>query len=216
MRAPKARAKILGYFPREQHMTSSFSNSRGCNCPRFPHPPPGAYDSIPRVLIPAGVTTRATTGNVPVTEPDNESSNTPANTPDNSPGNPPVTSPLPDATPDNDVTDGSVAGAQGSFDDGDGALPVAVMSGLTSLLLIGGIAYAVYACRRRKQPAAGKQPSAEQETYTYTYGESAAGSAIIGGSTARSTAGSTARSTAGSTAGSKAGSTTSVYTETYV
>ena len=29
MRAPKARAKIFGYFSREQHMTSSFSNSRG-------------------------------------------------------------------------------------------------------------------------------------------------------------------------------------------
>ena len=157
----------------------------------------------------AGVTTRAPTGNVPVTEPDNDSSsNAPGNTPDNSPGNPPDTSPLPDATPDNDVTDGSVAGAQGSFDDGDGALPVAVMSGLTSLLLIGGIAYAVYACRRRKQPA-GKQPSAEQETYTYTYGESvAAGSTITGGSTVGSAVGSTARSTAGST--------TSVYTETYV
>ena len=208
MRAPKARAKNLRYFARAQHMTSSFSNSRGCNCPRFPHPPPGAYDSIPRVLIPAGVTTRATTGNVPVTEPDNESSNAPANTPDNSPGNPPDTSPPPDATPDNDdVTDGSVAGEQGSFNDGDGALPAAIMAGLTSLFLIGGIAYGVYACRRRKQPG-GKQPSAEQETYTYTYGESAAGSAITGGSTVGSAVGSTARSTAGST--------TSVYTETYV
>ena len=35
-------SEILGYFPREQHMTSSFSTFRGGgNCPRFP--PPSAY-----------------------------------------------------------------------------------------------------------------------------------------------------------------------------
>ena len=37
MRAPKARAKILRYFPREQHMTSSFQiPGGGGNCPRLP------------------------------------------------------------------------------------------------------------------------------------------------------------------------------------
>ena len=47
MRAPKARAKILGYFPREQHITSSFSNSRGggATTPGCPSPP-GAYVSV--------------------------------------------------------------------------------------------------------------------------------------------------------------------------
>ena len=29
MRAPKARAKIVGYFAQKNHMTSSFSNSKG-------------------------------------------------------------------------------------------------------------------------------------------------------------------------------------------
>ena len=33
VRAPKARAKILGYFAGRQHMTSFFSNSRGGKCP---------------------------------------------------------------------------------------------------------------------------------------------------------------------------------------
>ena len=40
MRVPKSRAKHLGYFARKQHMTSSFSISRGGgNCPRLPPPP---------------------------------------------------------------------------------------------------------------------------------------------------------------------------------
>ena len=49
MRAPKARALILEYFARsvyKQHMTSSFSNSRGGNSPRLP-PSPG----VPSVTI---------------------------------------------------------------------------------------------------------------------------------------------------------------------
>ena len=42
MRAPKARAKLFGYFARKQHMTSSFSNSMGATALGC-HPPPGAY-----------------------------------------------------------------------------------------------------------------------------------------------------------------------------